>query len=66
MRASARTLGCVRVDASVLPPGNFITEATVRPSHGRPSGHRPVVRPSVRYRPRDYPVLLPFILPFPF
>jgi hypothetical protein len=35
----------VRADASVLPPGNFITDATVRPSHGRPSGHRPIVRP---------------------
>jgi hypothetical protein len=46
---------CVRADASVLPPGNFITDATVRPSHGRPSGHRPIVRPSVRYRPRDNP-----------
>jgi hypothetical protein len=45
----------VRVDASVLPPGNFIMDATVRPSHGRPSGHRPSVRPSVRYRPRDNP-----------
>jgi hypothetical protein len=30
----ARTLGCVRENASVLPPGNFITDATVRPSHG--------------------------------
>jgi hypothetical protein len=35
-----------RADASVLPPGNFITDATVRPSHGRPSGHRPTVCPS--------------------
>jgi hypothetical protein len=26
-------------------PGNFITNATVRPSHGRPSGYRPTVRP---------------------
>jgi hypothetical protein len=38
----------VRADASVLPPGNFITDATMRPSHGRRSGHRPTVRPSVR------------------
>jgi hypothetical protein len=27
----------------------------VRPSHGRPHGHRPIVRPSVRKRPRDNP-----------
>jgi hypothetical protein len=56
-----------RADASVLPPGNFITDATVRPSHGRysasksrtsqrPSSDRPSVRPSFRYRPRDNPV----------
>jgi hypothetical protein len=47
----------VRADASVLPRGNFITDAKVRPSHGQPSGHRPIVRlsvcPSVRYCPRD-------------
>jgi hypothetical protein len=35
--------------------GNFISDATMRPSHGRPSGHRPTVRPSVCYRPRDNP-----------
>jgi hypothetical protein len=29
----------------------------VRPSHGRPRGHRPIVRPSVRKRPRDNPGL---------
>jgi hypothetical protein len=50
---------CVRADASVLSPGNFITDATVRLSHGRPSAHRPIVcpsvRPSIRYRPRDNP-----------
>jgi hypothetical protein len=38
-------------------PGNFITDATMHLSHGRPSGHRPIVRPSVRpfvrYRPHD-------------
>jgi hypothetical protein len=38
----------VRADASVLPPGNFKKDATVRPSHGRPRGHRPIVRLSVR------------------
>jgi hypothetical protein len=48
MKASARTLGCVRTDARVLPPGNFITDATVRPSHGLSYGHRPIVHPSVR------------------
>jgi hypothetical protein len=36
-------------------PGNFKKDATVRPSHGRPHGHRPIVRPSVRKRPRDNP-----------
>jgi hypothetical protein len=46
----ARTHGCVRADASVLPPCNFIMDATVRLSHGRPSGHRPTVRPSVIVR----------------
>jgi hypothetical protein len=59
MSASARTLDCIRADASVLPPSNFITDATVRPSHGRPCGHRPIVRPSVcpsiRYRLHDNP-----------
>jgi hypothetical protein len=62
MSASARTRG-VRVDAarvhanaSVLSPGNFITDATVRPSHGRLSGHRPTVRPFVHYRLRDKPI----------
>jgi hypothetical protein len=38
----------VHTDAAVLPPGNFKKDATVRPSHGRPRGHRPIVRPSVR------------------
>jgi hypothetical protein len=45
----------VRVDACQRPrgrgsftPGNFKKDATVRPSHGRPRGHRPIVRPSVR------------------
>jgi hypothetical protein len=47
---SARTLGCVRADTSVLSLGNFITDATVRPRHGRPSGHHPTVRPSAIVR----------------
>jgi hypothetical protein len=44
----ARTLGAsvrthhVPADASVT-PGNFKKDATVRPSHGRPRGHRPSV-----------------------
>jgi hypothetical protein len=48
--ASARAHCRVRADASVLPPGNFKMDATVRPSHGRPHGHRPTVRPSVIIR----------------
>jgi hypothetical protein len=40
----------VRSDASVLSPGNFITDATLRPSHRRPNGHRSIVRPSVIVR----------------
>jgi hypothetical protein len=56
MSASARTpwvrvnVGCVRADASVLFPDNFITDPTVRPSLGRLSGHRPTVRSSVIVR----------------
>jgi hypothetical protein len=64
VNVSVRTLGCVRadgqgrprghvcvrVDASVLLPGNFIMDATVRPSHGQPNGHRPSVRPSTIVR----------------
>jgi hypothetical protein len=42
--------GCVRADASVLSPGNFIADARVRPSHGRPRGHRPIVCRSVIVR----------------
>jgi hypothetical protein len=53
MTSSARTGLClrrlqrVRTNASLFTPCNFITDATVHPSHGRPSGHRPSVRPSV-------------------
>jgi hypothetical protein len=58
---SALTHRSVRADASVLSPGNFITDATVCPSHERPNGYRPSVRasvrPSVHYRPRDNPAL---------
>jgi hypothetical protein len=32
--ATARTQGRVRADASLFTPGNFITDATVRLSHG--------------------------------
>jgi hypothetical protein len=42
----------VRADTSAHPrgrgsftPGNFKRDAVVRPSHGRPRGHRPSVRP---------------------
>jgi hypothetical protein len=45
----------VRADGSVLPPGNFKTDATVRPSHGSPCGHRPTVRPSVIVRVTTLP-----------
>jgi hypothetical protein len=45
----------VRADAHCFIPGNFKKDATVRPSHGRPRGHCPSVRPSVRKRPRDNP-----------
>jgi hypothetical protein len=31
---SARTQGRIRADASLFTPGNFITDAIVRPSHG--------------------------------
>jgi hypothetical protein len=48
--ASARMQARVRADASVLPPGNFKKDATVRPSHGRPRGHRPTVHPSLIVR----------------
>jgi hypothetical protein len=49
--ASARTHGRVRADAPCFILGNFKKDATVRPSHGRPCGHRP----TVRKRPRDNP-----------
>jgi hypothetical protein len=40
----------IRADVGILPPGNFKKDATVCPSHGRPRGHRPIVRPSVRLK----------------
>jgi hypothetical protein len=46
--ASARMHGCVRADSPCFTPGNFKKDATVRPSHGRPRGHCPIVRPFVR------------------
>jgi hypothetical protein len=46
--ASARTHGRVRADAPCFTPCNFKKDATVRPSHERPRGHCPIVRPSVR------------------
>jgi hypothetical protein len=44
----ARTHARVRTDAAIYPRGNFIMDATVRLSHGRPSSHRPCPHPSVR------------------
>jgi hypothetical protein len=38
-------------------PGNFKTDATVRPSHGRPCGHRPTVRPSIIVRVTTLPLM---------
>jgi hypothetical protein len=38
----------VLADAPCFIPGNFKKDVTVRLSHGRPHGHRPIVRPSVR------------------
>jgi hypothetical protein len=48
--ASARTHGQVRADAPCFIPGNFKKDAIVRLSHGRPRGHRLIVRPSVHPR----------------
>jgi hypothetical protein len=42
--------GRVRADASCFTPGNFKKDATVRLSHGRPRGHRPIVLPSVHLK----------------
>jgi hypothetical protein len=33
-----------------LPPGNFIMDAIVRPSHGRPCSHRSSIRPYAMVR----------------
>jgi hypothetical protein len=48
LASMAQTHRHVRADAHCFIPGNFKKDATVRPSHGRPRGHRPTVRPSVR------------------
>jgi hypothetical protein len=55
MRSCPRGREYVRADATLRPRGrtlfypcNFKKDATVRLSHGRPRGHRPIVRPSVR------------------
>jgi hypothetical protein len=57
---SVRTYRRIRTNASVLPPGNFVTDATMRLSHGGPSSHCPTVRLSIRlsvlYHPCDNPV----------
>jgi hypothetical protein len=41
---------CVRADAPCFILGNFKKDATVHPSHRRPRGHRPFVRPSENVR----------------
>jgi hypothetical protein len=54
--ARPRGCSCVRADApcprgrECFTPGNFKKDATVRPSHGRPRGHRSTVGPSVIVR----------------
>jgi hypothetical protein len=40
----------IRADAPCFTPGNFKKDATVCPSHGRPRGDRPIVRPSENVR----------------
>jgi hypothetical protein len=49
MLASARTCSRPRGRGSFT-LGNFKKDATVRPNHGRPRGHRPSVRPSENVR----------------
>ena len=56
---SALTHRRICVGATVLSPSNFITGATMHPSHGRPNGHRPSIRLSVHYRPRINPIVNP-------
>jgi hypothetical protein len=48
--ASAQTHRRIRTDAHCFIPGNFKKDATVRPSHGRPRGHRLTVRTSENVR----------------
>jgi hypothetical protein len=45
----------VHADAGVLPPCNFKKDAIVRPSHGRPRSHRPIVRSSENVRVTTLP-----------
>lgn len=67
--ASARTgrmaqmHSCVRVDWVFYPPGNFKSYPTGCLSHGRPRSHYPIVRPSVRYHPRDISDIKPQVSP---
>jgi hypothetical protein len=56
-RTHGRIYGHVRTDVLIYPLDNFITDATMRSSHGRPSGHRPRRRPSVLVCPLDNPVM---------
>jgi hypothetical protein len=53
LAVSVRIYPCARADVPIYPRGNFITDATVRPSHGRPSNHRPIVYLSVLNRSCD-------------
>jgi hypothetical protein len=62
--ASMRTHGRVSADAPCFTPGNFKKDATVRPSHGRPRGHRPIVRSSVRSSKNVRVTTLPMTPPF--
>jgi hypothetical protein len=48
--ASARSHPSVHADAPCFTSGNFKKDATVRPSHRCPRGHRPIVRPSENVR----------------
>jgi hypothetical protein len=55
-RRCPRGRACVRADTSVLPPGNFITDSTVRLSRGQPIGHRLSVHPFAIVRVTTLPI----------
>jgi hypothetical protein len=60
-RPRGRMVACVRThcrvwaDAPCFTPCNFKKDAAVCPSHGRPRGHRPIVRPSENVRVTTLP-----------